>query len=83
MELICTDGVIIVEFARWEHCTVSVYEAARQVWQHEELITERNDMFRAEDREFLQAVAEDRPITCTIAEARKSVEVVVAARRQG
>jgi hypothetical protein len=39
-------------------------------------------MFRAEDREFLQAVAEGRPITCTIAEGRKSVEVVVAARGQ-
>ena len=35
-------------------------------------------MFRAEDREFLQAVADDLPIRCTVAEARKSVEVVLA-----
>ena len=34
---------------------------------------------RAEDREFLEAAANDQPITCTIAQARKSVEVVVAA----
>jgi hypothetical protein len=46
----------------------------------EELVTDRDDMFRAEDREFLEAVAEDKPIACTIAEARKSVEVVAAAR---
>jgi hypothetical protein len=37
-------------------------------------------MFRAEDREFLQAVAENKPVSCTIAEARKSVEVVEIAR---
>jgi predicted dehydrogenase len=83
MELICADGVIIVEFAKWDCCTVSVYEAARQTWEHEELITVRDDMFRAEDREFLQAVAEDKAILCSISEARKSVEVVVAARSQG
>jgi predicted dehydrogenase len=79
-ELICTDGVIIVEFARWERCTVAVYEAAKGTWEREELITERDDMFRAEDREFLQAVAENKPVSCNIAEARKSVEVVENAR---
>jgi hypothetical protein len=52
-------------------------------WEVEELITDRDDMFRAEDREFLEAVAEDRPIRCTIAEGRKSVEVVLAAQSQG
>ncbi len=80
LELIGTEGVIIVEFARWDFCTVSLYESQHRAWQHEEIITDRDDMFRAEDREFLQAVAEDRPIRSTIAEARKSVEVVMAAQ---
>jgi predicted dehydrogenase len=80
IELIGTGGVIIVEFARWDRCTVSVYETAAGKWEREELITERDDMFRAEDREFLEAVAGDKAIACTIAEARKSVEVVAAAR---
>jgi predicted dehydrogenase len=79
-ELIGTQGVIIVEFARWERCTVSVYEAAKGTWEHQELVTERDDMFRAEDREFLSAIAEDQPIRYDIAEARKSVEVVATAR---
>jgi predicted dehydrogenase len=78
IELIGTGGVIVVEFARWDRCTVSLYEAARGAWEHEELVTDRDDMFRAEDKEFLRAVAEDRTIRCTIAEARKSVEVVLA-----
>jgi len=80
LELLGTDGVIIVEFARWDRCTVSVYQAVKGAWENEELATDRDDMFKAEDREFLEAVAEDKPIACTIAEARKSVEVVAAAR---
>lgn len=80
IELIGTAGVIIVEFARWEHCTVSTFHAARGEWHIEEIATARDDMFVAENREFLQAVAEDKPIACTIAEARKSLEVVVTAQ---
>jgi len=78
IELIGTAGVVIVEFARWDHCTVSVFEAAKAAWEHEEMVTDRDDMFRAEDREFLEAVAEDKPIHCTVAEGRKAVEVVLA-----
>jgi predicted dehydrogenase len=81
IELLCTGGVIIVEFARWDRCTVSVYVAACSAWEHEEISTDRDDMFRAEDREFLQAVAQDLPIRCTIEEGIKSVEVVLAAVR--
>ena len=83
MELIGTAGVITVEFARWEHCTVSVYEASCKDWTREEMDTDRDDMFRAEDREFLEAVAGDRPITCTIAEGRRSLEVILAAQVEG
>ena len=78
IELIGTAGVILVEFAQWDHCTVSTYEVAKGTWQHDRLVTERDNMFRAEDREFLIAIAEEKPIRCTIAEARRSVEVVMA-----
>jgi predicted dehydrogenase len=81
MELIGTEGVITVEFARWDRCTVSLYEIGAGVWQVEELATERDDMFRAEDREFLEAVADDKPIRCTLAEGRKTVELVAAAQQ--
>jgi len=80
-ELIGTGGVILIEFARWDRCTVSCYDTATQRWEEEQMATERDDMFRAEDREFLQAVAEDRPVACTIAEARRSVEIIATARQ--
>jgi predicted dehydrogenase len=80
MELIGTKGVVTVEFARWDRCTVSLYEASRGEWQVEEMVTDRDDMFRSEDREFLEAVADNKPIRCTVAEGRKSVEAVFAAQ---
>ena len=81
IELIGTEGVIIVEFARWDRCTVSTYRTAKGSWTTRELMTDRDDMFRTEDREFLQTIVNDRPVSCTIAEAGKSVEVVERAQR--
>jgi len=81
MELIGTEGVVTVEFAKWDRCTISLYEAARGSWNVEELTTDRDDMFRAEDREFLEAVAYDKPIRCSVAEGRKSVAAVCAAQQ--
>ena len=73
--------MILVEFARWERCKLSVYELSSKNWIHEELSTDRDDMFRGEDREFLEAAAGDKPVSCTVAEGRKSLEIVVAAQR--
>ncbi len=80
MDLIGTEGVISVEFASWDHCTVSCYDPASTNWLVDNLATQRDDMFAAEDREFLIAVAENREVSCTIAEARKSVEVIELAK---
>lgn len=81
-ELLCTQGVILVEFADWDECSVSTYAATAGEWHHERMATNRDDMFRAEDGEFLQAVAEDMPIRYGIGEGLKSVEVVSECLRQ-
>lgn len=78
-ELLCTKGVILVEFARWDHCTLST-AGSDGVWARQEMATDRDDMFRAEDRSFLEAVATGRPVECGIDEARKSVEIVERAQ---
>jgi predicted dehydrogenase len=80
MELIGTEGVLAVEFAKWDRCTISLYEAAHGSWKTEELATDRDDMFRAEDREFLEAAANNKPVRCTVAEGRKSIQAVFAAQ---
>ena len=43
--------------------------------------TDRDDMFREEDREFLQAVATRQPVSCPISEARLAVEAVEEATK--
>ena len=78
-ELICTAGVIVVEFSRWERCEVSTCGTDGR-WIREEMATDRDDMFRAEDRAFLDAVAGGRPVECGIDQARKSVEIVESAQ---
>jgi len=78
-ELICTAGVIIVEFARWDRCELSTCGADGQ-WAREEIKTDRDDMFRAEDLSFLEAVAAGLPVVYGIDEARKSVEIIEQAQ---
>jgi len=80
IELMGTRGTITVEFASWDECTISVYDAESRAWAVERLATDRDDMFRDEDREFLQAVASDRPVVCTLAEGRKSLRAVLQAQ---
>lgn len=74
-ELICTAGVITVEFSSWDHCTIS-HCGPDAIWSCEELATDRNDMFRAEDTAFLEAVALGRPVECGIREARQSIDII-------
>ena len=81
-ELIGTDGVLRLEFARWDHCTASVYEAQNGQWLHEEITTDRDNMFRAEDEEFLAAVADDADLACPLEEGLKSLRVILAAQQQ-
>lgn len=81
IDLIGTDGVILLEFASWDTCTVSVWTAKTKAWEHTTIATRRDDMFADEDREFLEAVTGVRTVTCTIAEALRSLEVVEAAQR--
>jgi hypothetical protein len=38
-------------------------------------------MFRDEDREFLESIAYDKPVTCNIQEACKSLRVIEAAQK--
>jgi predicted dehydrogenase len=80
IELLGTEGQIYVEFAKWDSTRVSLYEASSRDWRIRELTTDRDDMFRDEDRDFLKAVASRSPVAVDIAEGRKAVEVILAAQ---
>ena len=75
-ELIGTEGVLLVEFASWDECTVSIFRAAAGKWVHETQKTRRDEMFEREDLEFLSSASTGKPVSCDIQEALKSVEVI-------
>lgn len=79
-ELYGTKGTIYVEFARWDRCTVSVYDAETREWTHNEIVTDRDDMFRAEDAAFLNAVATRTLAPIDINAGRLAIEVMMAAQ---
>lgn len=76
MELIGVKGTIIVEFASWDEATLSFYNTDNRRWESETFSTRRNDMFRDEDAEFLDAILEDKDIVCTVEEALRSLRVI-------
>jgi len=75
-ELMGTEGTITVEFARWDSCTVSLYEKAKKEWERIDLVTERDSMFRKEDEHFLHATIDDLDVDIPLSEAVKSLEVI-------
>ena len=80
IELMGTNGVIIVEFGSWDEYTVSVYRKEIGKWEITKGVTKRNDMFMDEDKEFLVAVAEDKPMLCDVPEALKVVQVIESSK---
>ena len=80
IELLGAEGTIIVEFASWDRCRLSVYESRTGEWRHEEMPTDRDDMFRAEDLAFLESAADGLPVPVTIADGLLAVQVMNAAQ---
>ncbi len=76
IELIGVKGTIIVEFASWDEAVLSYYNTDTRCWKTTTYQTQRNDMFRDEDNEFLEAVIGKHEITCTVDEALRSLTVV-------
>jgi len=62
IELICTEGCMIVDFSTWDQCTVSVYRVEKETWEKETFATDRDDMFRDEDRAFLEFITGNRDV---------------------
>lgn len=79
-ELLGVEGTIMVEFARWDRCTLSIYQASTGDWHVEEMATDRDDMFRAENSAFLKAVVERSAVPVDIATGKRVVEVMLAAQ---
>jgi len=76
IELQGVDGTVSVEFASWDEATLSVWATDTREWERTTFPTKRNDMFRDEDSEFLNAIMANGQIACTVDEALKSLSVI-------
>ena len=78
-ELMGTDGTIVIDFADWNQCFIQTYRATTGGWERETLPTERDDMFRAEDRAFLHCLATRQKPALDGQEGKKSLQIALAA----
>jgi len=76
IDLLGVNGMVSVEFASWDEATLSVWATDTKQWENNTFPTKRNDMFRDEDTEFLNAIIGNGQIVCTIDEALKSLSVI-------
>ncbi len=74
IELIGTEGTLRVEFGSWDKYTIEEYGVHRR--RVDEYTTERDEMFRAEDREFLSCAIEDTPSPIGYTEGSRSIRVL-------
>jgi predicted dehydrogenase len=74
------EGVIEIDFTEWDNCIIDTYRASDEQWSRQTVGGERDDMFRAEDRLFLERVISREPPALDAFEGRKSLAVVLAAR---
>ena len=81
IDIIGWEGVVQVEFASWDRAELRAYTRSAGSWEVVEFRTRRNDMFAAEDREFLDCVTRDAPVRLSIDEGLKSVRAVEAIYR--
>lgn len=81
LELICTNGVLIIDFTSWDEYKISVFNEEKKIWENETGKTARDDMFMDEDREFLECIVKHKPISCNIEEGCRSLRVIEAAQK--
>jgi len=74
--LMGSKGTIQVKFDKWESCEISTYTEDTNSWEVKKIPTERDNMFIAEDKAFLQAIAGQSSVTIPFEEAIKSLQIV-------
>ena len=76
IDLIGWNGVIQVEFASWDHAQLRYYTKETNEWITLNFETRRNDMFIAEDSEFLQCIQTGEQVSIDIMEGLKASSAI-------
>ena len=76
MTLLGTEGQMVLDFSTWDRCTLRIYRRSTGSWERFDMTTARNDMFRAESRNFFAACGGEEPNLVPVSEAVKSLKIV-------
>ena len=69
-------GTVIIDFPDWDKYTLSSFNSNDREWKHITFSSERDDMFLAEDKAFLEAVLTDGEPQISVEEAEKSLRII-------
>jgi len=78
-EFMGTEGTLIVDLTDWDRCTVQAYRAETGRWQKQTIATGLDELFQAQDMEFLRCLATDESPALDGQEGRKSLQIALAA----
>lgn len=78
MTVLGTQGQLILDFSTWDSYELREFTRERGEWQITKGLTQRNDMFRDESRNFFAAVDGTEENLCPLSEAKKSLAVCKA-----
>jgi predicted dehydrogenase len=81
-EFMGTEGTICVDYANWDNPTVQIYQASVGHWEREVLPMERDDIYIAEDREFLRCVETREIPALSGQEGKKSLAIAMNVMNQ-
>lgn len=81
MDLIGWDGVIQIDFASWDEAEIRYFTKETKEWRSIRFKTERNDMFIAEDREFLDAILLGKEVSIPVLEGLKASAAIESVYR--
>lgn len=79
-EFICTEGTILVDMTDWNLCDVKIYWAKTNNWENIQLPMQRDDMFIAMDKEFLDCIYTRQQPSIGLGEGIELMRLVLAAK---
>jgi len=80
-EYIGTEGTILLDMADWNRATIACYRTSEQSWSEEVLRMERDDMFMAMDKDFLECISNRETPALDIRQGMISLQIALAARQ--
>ncbi len=79
-EFICTNGTILLDMADWNICYIKIYKSSSGKWTNIEIPMQRDDMFKAMDKEFLECIDNRTEPSVGLTDGIKLLSLILSAK---